>query len=600
MKEIHEILDSIKTARQFKQIHIDTIVDIYLENEDIDPDELFNEIERFSKKIVEPYSITKKKFEKSIEKAYRNKPEEVSAKSGLYSIADMKKPWEITEDMGYMVYQDKASTKNLYFIKSFERLGHKKEIFIKTDDKSLINLLNSFAYQHQTKWNKPLKQNGIVVGMSEELVDFKEADLTRFAHREIVFDPRTEDNIITFENRECINSYSAPKLLSLKKQNDVNNAWPLELADFFRLLWNLCSEDHKAQIYLLNWLVKNYQTKEVAQTFIILCGENGTGKGQLMKIIINIYGTEMVGTGSPENNIFSSKENVQLKDSLYYHADEVKMTPEIWEQSKNFIANHKFTLKANFENVRTYPNYAAFIFNMNIRKGQIPFNIPTQQDRRTTAIESYTPLHQTKWFNQQVNDKFEMDKTFAKNVAQFLADFDYDNALLKFPLNNDLRQRMLFAGKPNMERYAEALANRDMDWFLSQGLETFDWINTDGRKAAAYTWVEHLSEAFDDDFIQTISIRTLYKLLFDDKEFKKETLINAGLEEKVKSIPMKDGNFKSKKVYIFPKVTNNKEEEIVEIEEPELDMNIINGVDSSTNPPKKTGIRNLKKIGGKR
>ena len=74
MKEIQEILDSIKTARQFKQIHIDTIVDIYLENEDIDPDELFNEIERFSKKIVEPYSITKKKFEKSIEKANRNKP----------------------------------------------------------------------------------------------------------------------------------------------------------------------------------------------------------------------------------------------------------------------------------------------------------------------------------------------------------------------------------------------------------------------------------------------------------------------------------------------------------------------------------------------
>ena len=51
---------------------------------------------------------------------------------------------------------------------------------------------------------------------------------------------------------------------------------------------------------------------------------------------------------------------------------------------------------------------------------------------------------------------------------------DYDDALLKFPLNNDLRQRMLFAGKPNMERYAEALANRDMDWFLSQGLGV--WI----------------------------------------------------------------------------------------------------------------------------
>ena len=94
-----------------------------------------------------------------------------------------------------------------------------------------------------------------------------------------------------------------------------------------------------------------------------------------------------------------------------------------------------------------------------------------------------------------------------------------------------------------------------MDWFLSMGLETFDWINTDGRKAAAYTWVEHLSEAFDDGYIQTISVRNLYKLIFDDKEFKKETLLNDSIEEKVKSIPMSDGNFKSKKVYILPKVS---------------------------------------------
>ena len=600
MQEIQEIFDSITSKRQLQQIHIETVIDIYLDNEDIDPDELFKEIERFSKKIKEPYAILKKKFEKLIEKAYAKEPEKVSAKSDLYSINDMKKPWEITEGFGYMVYQDKASTKNIYFIKSFERIGDSKEIHIKVDDKSLINLLNSFAYQHQVKWNKPLKQNGIVVGMSEELVDFKEADLTRFAHREIVFDPRTNENLTMFQNRECINSYSAPKLLSLKKKNDVNDAWPLHIADFFRLLWNLAGEDHEAQMYMINWFSKNYQTKEVAQTFIVLCGENGTGKGQLTKILINIYGVEFIGSGSPENNIFTSKENVQLKDSLYYVADEIKITPEIWEASKNFIANNRFTLKANFENVRTYPNYAAFIFNMNIRKGQIPFQLQTQYDRRTTAIEAYTPLHETSWFNQEVNDKFEMDRKFAKDVAQFLADFDYDSSLLKYPLNNDLRQRMLFAGKPNMERFSEALAKRDLDWFLSMGLETFDWINTDGRKATNYTWVEHVSDAFNDGYIQTISVRNLYKLIFDDKEFKKETLLNDSIEEKVKSIPMSDGNFKSKKVYIFPKVTNNKEEEIVEIEEPELDMKIINGTDSSTNPPKKTGIRNLKKIGGKR
>ena len=64
MQEIQEIFDSITSKRQLQQIHIETVIDIYLDNEDIDPDELFKEIERFSKKIKEPYAILKKKFEK--------------------------------------------------------------------------------------------------------------------------------------------------------------------------------------------------------------------------------------------------------------------------------------------------------------------------------------------------------------------------------------------------------------------------------------------------------------------------------------------------------------------------------------------------------
>ena len=582
MNEIREILDSIKTARTLKQLHIEAITEIYLKDEDINPDELFTEIERFAKRIGEPFSIIKKQFLKKIEKESAQHPELLATKSELFTIEDMKKPWEITESFGYMVFQDKASQKNSFFIKSYDRVGDKKDVIVKTDEKSLIPLLNSFAYENKTKWNKPMKQNGLVVGLSEELVDFRDADLTRFQHVEIVFDPRTEADIVSFEGRECLNSYSTPKMLSLKKKNNINNAWPLEIADFYRLLWNLSDESHNDQLYLLNWLAKNYQTKEVAQNFIILCGESGTGKGQLMKILTNIYGTEMIGSGSPENNIFVSKENTQLKNSLYYHADEVKITPEIWESSKNFIANNKFTLKANFENVRTYPNYAAFIFNMNMRKGQIPFTIPTEIDRRTSAIEAYNPLHCTKWFTQAVNDKFEIDKTFAKNVAQSLADYDYDTELLKWPLANDLRKKMLESGKPNMERYADALFNKDIEWFKNMGIESFVWFNRDGQKAKSYTWEEHINESFKEGRIHTKTVNDLYKIIFDDKEFKKEILLNVGFEEKVIKI---EGH--AVRCYVYP----GEEEKTTQLTQEEVIENV-----KSTAKPKKQCINGLKRL----
>ena len=75
MNEIREILDSIKTARTLKQLHIEAITEIYLKDEDINPDELFTEIERFAKRIGEPFSIIKKQFLKKIEKESAQHPE---------------------------------------------------------------------------------------------------------------------------------------------------------------------------------------------------------------------------------------------------------------------------------------------------------------------------------------------------------------------------------------------------------------------------------------------------------------------------------------------------------------------------------------------
>ena len=219
---------------------------------------------------------------------------------------------------------------------------------------------------------------------------------------------------------------------------------------------------------------------------------------------------------------------------------------------------------------------------MNMRKGQIPFTIPTEIDRRTSAIEAYNPLHCTKWFTQAVNDKFEIDKTFAKNVAQSLADYDYDTELLKWPLANDLRKKMLESGKPNMERYADALFNKDIEWFKNMGIESFVWFNRDGQKAKSYTWEEHINESFKEGRIHIKTVNDLYKIIFDDKEFKKEILLNVGFEEKVIKIENH-----AVRCYVYPR----EEEKTTQLTQEEVIENV-----KSTAKPKNQCINGLKRL----
>lgn len=546
------MLDKISNPKNLKKIHMETMADIYLKNEDIDPVELSAELKRYCDRTNDDLIIVEKRFNKEVDKLQSQHPELLSVTSDLYTSLDMEKPWEIIEDLGYMVYQDNASTKNLFYVKSFNRINGRKRIFNKSDDKSLIPLINSWAYQQNTMWNKPIKYNGATVGFDETIVDFRDANLTRFAHKTVVFNPTTEDDVIKWEGAEALNSYSAPTILSKARLNNVDNCWPLELADFFRLVWNLVDGDDQGQLYVINWLSRNYQVRDLAQTLIWFCGEGGTGKGILMDLISNIYGSEFIGKGSPENNIFTSKENNSLKNTLYYHGDELNLQPEDYDQIKAFVSNRTFSLKANFENVRDYPNYAAFIFNSNTRKGQIPFALPSLEDRRVTAFDTFTPLSDCKWWNYKITpDKFKYDSKFAEAVAQFFADFNYNDRMISFPFKNDLRTRMTTAGKQNMTLFSEALANRDMDWFHNMGLDTFDWLNTDGRKASAYTWEEHLTDAFEDGYIRTVSAKMLYQLIFNDRDYKKEEMQLVGIFEKNKRIDVK-GDIKQAKVFILP------------------------------------------------
>ena len=559
MNNIKEILDSITTARNFKTIHIETICSIYLD-EDIDPEELFPELKRFASRTKQPYAIVEAQIHKQLNKLQCMNPDITlqEDEEDLFTQSDMEKPWEITEELGYMVYQDIHSQKNNFYIKSVNRVGDKKVMHTKADEKSLISFFNALTFEHKIQWNRPQKVNGQIVDLIPTIVDFRETNLTRFAHKEILFDPKTTNNFTNWHGKECLNSYLAPKILSKEKQKDVDTslAWDLEIADFFRLIWNLVSHDDKGQLYVIDWLAKNYQTKEPAQNFLWFCGESGTGKGALILLLENIYGEDLVGIGKPKNNIFEASENNELKNKLYYQADEIKITDEIWEASKGYIANDSYVLKALFEDRRKYPNYASFIFNNNMRKGHIPFSIPTEEDRRVSAFESYSVLPKdTTWWNPHTSkDKFKHDKVFANQVAQFLGNHEYNKKSLVFPYSNDLRRRMLLSGKPNIEKFAECLANNDMDWLINHGLDAFEWMRADGTKASTYTWEEHMIKAFEDGYISTKSAKTLYSLIFGeyDKDYKKDVLFDNGIVEKPKRIEIQD-EIKVSKVFVLPR-----------------------------------------------
>lgn len=555
MEELQDLLSSL-TFRDLTKPTIQLIIRT-IDNNDIDDDDVDNEIKRFAKTVKKSYILVDDKIfgEERKKEEFLANSEQKAPDSDIYTQEDMNTPWNIVQDMGYNIYQDNSSQKDLFWLKSISRKGDEKTIDIKTTKDSLINLLNSWAGEKKTMWNKPIKDTqGNVSGFNETLVDFKEADLTRFFHKQIVFDPTNTSNLCEFRKKECLNSYTAPKLLHItgKETQEI----PEILENFYLLIYNITGNDEEATEYVLQWLSRNYQTKQKAETLMLFSGESGTGKGVLVEILSELYGERHIGRGTAKSSIFSKEENASLKDVLYYHADEVVIDGENWSAVKALTGtNHTFVLKELYANSRTYPNWANFIFNVNTHKGDLPFKIPEQKDRRICCFETFTPLKDLDWWDDGRNgthSSFFTDE-FITALAKFLGTYTYSETLLERPYQNSLRYRMIKAGQSSVSGFALALMTKDFDWLDDNGLDTIVWYNNGGEQSKGYDWNTHLDKCYAQGYITLKDAKTLFTQLFPSAVYKSSQMKAEGMIEKNKQIPMgNDKMLKSTRYFELP------------------------------------------------
>ena len=554
MKELRKMLNAL-TYRDLTKSNCSLILSI-IDSNDLDDTDVKEEVELFADRVNKPFILIDEKLfgeERKKENLISKLTLQTSTK-GVYSASQMATPWNILEDIGYNIYQDDSSTKDLYWLKSIERIGQEKKQIIKTTKESLINQLNSWAYEHQLYWNKTINDsNGNVISVNKKLIDFKEADLTRFAHRRIVFDPTNTTNTCVFEGKECLNSYTVPENLHLSGKSTSEIPKNLEL--FYNLLFNICGEDNKGAEYLIHWLAHNYQTKKKHEKMMVFVGEGRTGKGLLMEVITALYGEKYIGIGDKVNNIFEKEANKELKNKLYYHADEIEITKDNWSTVKRLTGtNHKFLLKELYADSRSYPNTANFVFNLNTHKGEIPFAIPEQGDLRFCCFEAWVPLiNQPWWDSKSKTGSYNqlMHKDYIKEIGLLLSTFEYSNQLLLKPYDNDVRKRMLRGGQSNAQGFTTALLTKDYDWLDDNGLDTIVWWNNNGERAKGYDWTQHLKKCYENGYITLKDSKNLFTQLFPNDLYKTTQLIAEGMVEKNQLIEH-NGIMKSTRIFELP------------------------------------------------
>lgn len=535
LKDLLGIFNSL-TYRELTKPTIQLIITT-IDEHDIEDAVVDLIIKDFSKRVKKSFLLVDDKIfgEERKKQELLSNTTQKDANSDLYTSEDMKTPWNIIEDMGFNIYQDNATHKSLFWLKSKKRIGDEKVQITKTNKESLIELLNSWVQEHKLMWNKPVKDTqGNIASFNETLIDFKEADLTRFYHKKIVFDPTTTSNLCTWKKEDCLNSYTAPKMLHIKTMLTDKIVEDIDL--FYNLIHNITGKDDDATEYVLHWLAHNYQTKEKHEKMMIFAGGGRTGKGLMMEVINNIYGERYIGIGSKTNNIFDKEANKELKDKLYYHADEIEICEDNWSSVKRHTGTNKqFLLKELYADSRAYPNTANFVFNINTHKGEIPFKIPEQGDLRMCCFETFSVLIDQDWWEEDTYDIL-MSDDMTEKVAKFLSVFPYDNNLLKKPYDNDLRRRMVKAGQSYVGGFAKALQTQDYSWLDDNGLDTIVWYNYGGERAKDYTWTQHLDNCYSKGYITLKDAKSLFTQLFPTTVYKTTQMIAEGMVEKHKAI----------------------------------------------------------------
>ncbi|WP_041353982.1 NrS-1 polymerase-like domain-containing protein [Nitratiruptor sp. SB155-2] len=259
------------------------------------------------------------------------------------------------------------------------------------------------------------------------------------------------------------------KYINLFKPTPLMKVKPVkEMPEIVKnLLLNLFDYDAKSMGLFINWLAFIYQYKERTGVAWIFMGKQGTGKGLLVDLLKKIFEEHMSSNITDAN--LDSQFNPYLYNKLIVHLNEVsadnrKSRMLVKNRLKTWITDE--TLYINRKNMKEVEikNFCNFIINSN---ETIPVDIE-DSDRRFNVIECNNVLKEQEWWT---TESYQEILNNAEGFAKYLAGIKVDRSKVNEVVMSEKKKAIVETTESVLKQIAKALTDRDIEWFLDNGLE---------------------------------------------------------------------------------------------------------------------------------
>ncbi len=287
---------------------------------------------------------------------------------------------------------------------------------------------------------------------------------------------------VPWENIPVIGMVYDPHKPKYFEQNGINHANKYEKTSVIplegewrridKLLRHLTGNDLMYGLFL-NWIGYFAQTLHKSTVAFVFLGDQGAGKGILMKVLGEIFGDNNCMIGGNEQ--LESRFNGWLEETLLVNFNEVS-TPtynarqNVKDRLKTLITEETFILEKKGVDSRVSKNRANFVISSN---EQLPLDIENG-DRRYNVCKTGGNLVNEGWFDYSLLMK-EVPY-FLHYINNMIVSYsDYNKVIF-----DDIKKELVSLSENDIESAVKAIMNNDKGYFEDSGVNTKHSNSEDG------------------------------------------------------------------------------------------------------------------------
>jgi Family of unknown function (DUF5906) len=280
------------------------------------------------------------------------------------------------------------------------------------------------------------------------------------------FHPGLTPQVIETSSWITVNTWTAPKL---RERAQESGEVPPTVR---KLLLHVLGSDEAVYSHFMNWLAVAFQTNDRTGTAWVIAGCPGTGKGLLVKEIIEpLFGFCQM----KEARHLESEFNEWFAACTMLVIDEAKISgfkaPQVESALRRYITEDKITVREKFKSDVVVRNHCNLIITSNDPR---PISIPEGDRRYNVAPRQETPLR------GDIEAMILALRAEMPRFAGFLSSYAIDAERARKPMRTDERETTIENSTTTPERIGRAIKKGDLDFFL----EEF-WTSAEGLGAAS-------------------------------------------------------------------------------------------------------------------